>query len=110
MQRLRLAEIFRRAHYARQPENRIRRIVRVDDHARTHLVADGTDLLKEEDEIGPQLLGANTFVAVERLLELLQSEALLAAGEAGNHIAGNECNLLMAHRLVPGASPSNLLR
>ena len=46
-----LAKILRRAHDARQPENRIGRIVGMDDQRRTDFIRNRTHLSEEVDQM-----------------------------------------------------------
>ena len=69
----------------------------MDDELHANLVGNGAYLFEEEDEVAAQLFGVDVLVAVERLLELFDGEALLRAGQAGNHVARQAVFVLVAH-------------
>ena len=72
----------------------------MDNHLRATLIRHRADLTEEVYQIRPQTLGIDILVAIQRLLELLQSEALLRAWQTSNHIASNKLFLSLIHLLI----------
>ena len=103
-----LAEVLGGGEDARQSENRVGGIVGVDDQFGPHLVGYGADLAQEGDEVAAQRLGIDPLVAVERLAELLDREALLGSRQPGDHVARDELLLGLVHRLEAGPGPGDL--
>ena len=95
-----LAKILSGGKDARQPENRIRRVIRVDDHFCATFISNRTYLLQEENQVGAKLLCINAVISGKCLAELLQGKAFLAARKTSYHIAGNQIDLLRSHSLV----------
>ena len=75
---------------AGQTEDRERRIVGMDRQHRTRLVGHGSHLAQERHEVRAQRLGRDILVTVQLPLELLQRETLLRAGQARDHVAGDQ--------------------
>ena len=62
----------------------------MDRQHRTRLVGHGSHLAQERHEVRAQRLGRDILVTVQLPLELLQRETLLRAGQARDHVAGDQ--------------------
>ena len=102
-------EILRSGEDAWQSEQRVRRVIGMDDHHGAALVSYRADLLQEKYEVLAQLLFCHPVIAGQRLTELLKSEAFLTSRQTGNHIPCNQLNLGLIHLLVTGLRHRNLL-
>ena len=72
----------------------------MDHHLASALVCHRTHLLEEENEVIAELLCIDAVISVKSLLEVLESEALLAARKSCDHIACDEFDLCSIHLLV----------
>ena len=93
-------EILLRAHDAGQTQDGVGRVVGMDDEPHARLVRHGADRPQEFDEVRAEPLGVHVLVALQRLAELVEREALLGPGQSGYHVARQPSPLLLAHRLV----------
>ena len=81
----------------------------MDGQTDTSLISHRANHPKEVDKVLPKLLTADTMIALQLMAELIQREALLSTGQAGDDITSQALALRRIHLFKAAAGYTFLL-